>query len=477
VDHQAGASRLVAVDKAAVALGLRSGLTLADARARVPALAAQAADPQADARFLLWLGQSCECFSPSVALDPPDGLVLDVTGCAHLFGGEVALHEAVRHRLERAGVTVLACLAGTPDAARMLVRHARVPVVAAPREESLVRGLPVKALDIAVETAVALIRAGLKTLGDLADRPSVLLSARFGEDLPRKLARALGREEVPLVPLRPAPALWVERRFADPMTHVESLHAVLASLLDEAARELEARGQGGQRFEATYFRSDGAIRRIVVGTGRPTRDPDLVARLYRERFAVLADPLDPGFGFDALRLAVPVTEPLAGYQPDLDGGSAGEANVAALLDRLAARFGRDRVIRFAARDTHDPDREARLRSALAPPAEGAGAWRQPEPGEPPLRPLHVFRPPQPIEAVAEVPDGPPARFRWRRVWRDVTRAEGPERIEPEWWRCDETCARDYYRIEDAQGRRYWVFRRGFYGEEEDVRWFLHGLFA
>jgi protein ImuB len=472
-----GANRLFAVNAAAAALGLAPGLTLADARARVPELAAAPADREADARFLARLGALCERFTPSVAVEAPDGLLLDVTGCAHLFGGEAALREAACAWLARLGVETRACLAGIADAASALARYGRPGIVPPYGEGKLLRPLPVAALGLGSETAMALARAGLKTVGDLEDRPSVVLSARFGEELTRRLGRLFGREEAPLVPLRAAPLFWFERRFAAPMAHRDGLEAVLLSLLDEAARVLEAHGQGGRRFEAICFRSDGAIRRVGVETARPSREAKAILRLFRERLEALSDPLDPGFGFDALRLAITEAGALAAYQPDLDGSGAEAASVGALLDRLSARLGRDRVIRFAGRDSHDPDREAHLRPALNLAAPERSGWRAPEAGEPPLRPLHVFRPPQPIEAVAEVPDGPPVRFCWRRLWRDVARAEGPERIAPEWWRgAGEQEMRDYYRIEDADGRRYWVFRRGFYGAE-GARWFVQGLFA
>lgn len=475
VEAVRGARRLSAVDAAAAARGLVPGLTLADARARVPGVIAAPSDPAADARFLLHLGGLAEVFTPSVALDPPDGLVLDVTGCAHLVGGEVSLHAAVLRRFAAGGVSVRGSLAGTPDAARILARHGRVAIVPPGGEAAALRPLPVLALGLETEATVALGRAGLKTIGDLADRPSVLLSARFGEEVGLRLRRAMGLEDARIVPLRPLPPLRVDRRFAEPASHPDGLQAALAELVAEACQQMEARGVGGRCFQAAYFRGDGAVRRVAIECGQPNRAPAAIMRLFRERLDSLADPLDPGFGFDALRLSVPVLEPYGARQATLDGRSQGEAEVAALIDRLSTRLGRDRVLRVEPRDTHDPDREMRFVPALdAPPR--LGAWPMPEPGAAPMRPLHLFVPPQPIEAVAEIPDGPPARFRWRRVWHEVTLAEGPERIAPEWWRRGgERELRDYYRIEDTDGRRYWVFRRGHYGS--DARWFLHGRFA
>jgi protein ImuB len=486
-----GARRLVAVDARAAALGLSPGLTLADAEARLPGLDAAPADEAADARFLRRLGGVAERFTPAVALDPPDGLALDITGAAHLFGDEDAVLAAAVAALARCGAAARAAVAGTPDAARALARHGRAGVVPPGGDEAAIRPLPVSALGLAPETVIALARAGLSTVGDIADRPMALFAARFGPDLPRCLARALGREDARIAPLRPPPDLHAERRFAVPVTQAAALQAALAALADELGRQLENRGQGGRRFEAGFFRADGAVRRLAVECGAPSRDPAAIVRLLRERLETLADPLDPGFGFEAVRLAVPAVEPLEARQLGLDGRDRAAADAAALIDRLSARFGRERILRFLPRGTHDPGRAARAVPAVnaedaAGGAATGAAWPAPEPGEPPARPLHLFDPPQPIEVVAEVPDGPPARFRWRRVLHEVALAEGPERIAPEWWRAGaEPATRDYYRIEDADGRRFWVFRRGLYGGEHGgehgggapPRWFLHGLFA
>ncbi|BBK42231.1 DNA-directed DNA polymerase [Allostella vacuolata] len=478
VETVRSALRLTAVDPAAARLGLAPGLTLADARARIPDLAVVDADPAADERFLDRLAGLCDRWTPLVALDPPHGLALDITGCAHLFGGEAALRDAACARLAGLGLAVRASIAGTPDSARAQARFGRTALVAPGRDADAARRLPVAALELPGEVTTALSRAGLKTLADLAGRPSTALAARFGEALPRRLDRVLGREDRRITPLRPLPACLVERHFPEPLVRADGIEAVLAILIAEAATLLERRGAGGRVFEARLFRTDGAVRRLAVETGRPSRDRAAILRLFRERLESLADPIDPGFGFDTIRLAVPVAEPLAAAAPDLDGRAVEREAVADLVDRLATRLGRDRVLRFVAGDSHHPDREAALVPAMGPAPPGQVGWRPAEPDEPPARPLQLFDPPQPIETLAEVPDGPPIRFRWRRVLHQVARAEGPERIAPEWWRdgSDEP-TRDYYRVEDAEGRRFWVFRQGLYGQDTPPRWFLHGLFA
>ncbi|GLK74330.1 DNA-directed DNA polymerase [Ancylobacter dichloromethanicus] len=479
VEKVRGALRLAALDRAAHRAGLAPGLTLADARARLPGLAVLDHDPAADAAFLGEVADDCDRWTPLVALDAPegapDGLILDITGCAHLFGGEAALRARLLAHLERHGLGALAVIAGTPDAARALARSGRGGVVPPGGEAAAVAGLPVARLGVSAETVTGLSRAGLKTIGDLAARPATPLAARFGVELLVRLDRTLGREDVRLVPRRPLPACIAERRFAEPIARTADIEATLALLVDDLALMLEARGEGGRAFEACFFRTDGAVRRLRVETARPLRDGVALARLWRERIETLADPLDPGFGFDLVRLGVLRSEPLTPAQVSLDGRAVEEEEVAALVDRLAVRLGRERVLRFLQRDTHDPDRASALvpAGAAVPSAAPAGSA-----AEALARPLTLFDPPQPVEALAEVPDGPPLRFRWRRVVHEVARAEGPERLAPEWWRRpEETPTRDYYRVENREGRRFWLFRAGLYEREPGApRWFLHGLF-
>ena len=272
-----------------------------------------------------------------------------------------------------------------------------------------------------------------------------------------------------------------ERRFAEPLGSTAHATKVLAELAGEAIEQLSERGKGGRHFRATFFRSDGLARSIAIETGHPTRDIGLVMRLFAERMDSLADPLDPGFGFDMIRLAVPRLETLGATQLKLEGGAVRAATegaaMAELADRLTTRLGRSRVRRLRPADTHIPEQaQLELPAADAPlPLP----WPAPEAGEPPTRPFHLFDPPQPIEVIAEVPDGPPHHFRWRRATHAVRRYEGPERIAAEWWRRRDNggLTRDYYRVEDARGRRFWLFRHGLYDEKPDPRWYIHGVFA
>ncbi|WP_374409775.1 DNA polymerase Y family protein [Novosphingobium colocasiae] len=484
IARERGALRLRAVNAAARDQGIVPGMALADARALHSALVTADTDESADRHWLKRLAEHCLGWSPRVAMAPPDGITLDITGAEHLFGGEGGLAAQAEDALAGIGMSVRLALADTPHGAQALARHARLPVA---DERQALRALPVLALGLDEEATLALRRAGLRTIGDAAARPAASIAARFGAPAVTALRRLLGDESAPIDSLAQPEPLHFERRFPEPVALQASIAACFLDLLREAADMLERRGLGGRRFVLTLFRSDGARHRLAIETGLPTRDPAPVLRLFDERIATLADPLDPGFGYDRITLFLPVTEPLAASQATLDGSGREPAALADLIDRLSTRLGPASLCRLVPRESHIPEQ-----SQLALPAIEARAplrWPTPPAGEPPMRPLFLFDPPQPVEVIAEVPDGPPHRFRWRRKLHEVRLYEGPERIASEWWRLPDGhkgggeapqkggLTRDYFRIEDVRGRRYWIFRHGLYAEKPDPRWYLHGLFA
>jgi protein ImuB len=474
-----GAQKIVAVDARAQALGLCPGLTLADARARHPDLVVFDQDHAADQHWLERLARRCTDYSPLVMLVPPDGITIDIAGSDHLFGGEAALAETVEARFADLSMTLRHAVAATAEGAQALARFASLPVT---DEKAALRALPVVALGLDPQATLALQRAGLKRVGDVSARSAASLAARFGAEAPLALRRLMGDVRSPILPLAHKAPLLFERRFAEPIAHQAAVAEAVLTLMQDAARALEERAQGGRRFHLSLFRSDGAVHRLVIETGAPTRDPALVLRLFDERIGALADPLDPGFGYDSITLAVPATEPLAPTQGEWGKAADQGAEMAELIARLSTRLGPGRVRQLAPQDSHVPEQ-----AQLAFPAiEGnvPTRWSSPAAGEPPMRPLFLFNPPQPVEVIAEVPDGPPHRFRWRRKVHEVRLFEGPERIASEWWRRKSGerpgqggLTRDYYRIEDVRGRRYWIFRHGLYDEKPDPRWYLHGLFA
>nr|WP_312052198.1 DNA polymerase Y family protein [Brevundimonas diminuta] len=309
-----GALRLAAADPAAARAGLTPGLALADARARTPALRVVAHRPDLDDALLARVLEDFGRFTPMIALDPPHGLMLDVTGCAHLFGGEAGLMRTVQARAERAGLKIRCALAGTPQVARALARFGSGGRFEPGQDRAAARRLPVAALELSDKEDEALRRLGLKRLADLDDRPRAPLAARFGAAFPTRLARVLGDEDMRITPHRPPAPVVVDRVFFEPISAPEDVERVLSDLLIETMDRLDQTGLGARAFEAGFYRVDGETRRIVVRTGRPTRDAPATLRLFRERMAALSNPLDPGFGFDQMRMSAPWTQTLAPTQ-------------------------------------------------------------------------------------------------------------------------------------------------------------------
>ncbi len=493
-----GAYRLVALDARARATGLKPGTTLADARAMHPRLVCHEPEPEADAATLRAIVDWCRSFTPLAALDGADGAMLDITGAAHLFGGERALMATMVARLARQGFAAATAVAGTPAAAWALNRYGG-PVRLIPdgtepaRVAKLCAPMPLAALRLEEVALARLAQAGLRRVGDLLLRPRAPIAARFGGHVHHLLDRLIGAARHPISPCFPAPAFLAERRFVEGVTRVEDVQATILALAYDLCDLLTRHGEGARQLDVSLYRVDGAVKHVAAGTSRPLREPLAMARLFRDRVeAIGADGLDAGYGFDVVRLAALSAERLDADQ--LDWGSTSEArDLADLVDRLGARFGLHRVTRLRIGDSHHPERatvvaarEHRLARPPKPtsvPGMAAGVDGDP-PALLPERPIRLLERPEPIEAVAAVPDGPPSLFRWRRVTHHVAAIEGPERIGPDWWRRGQDASshvscrtRDYFRAEDTEGRRYWLYREGLYHQTPAPRWFLHGFFA
>lgn len=486
VIRQHNALQISALDDAAVKIGLDPGMPLANARAICPGLQVFDADAAADAALLDHIANWCDRFTPLVALDAPDGLLLDITGCAHLFGGEAALMQTLCAALTRQGFTVSAAIAGTSVCARTMSHHRHGGIVPEGGEAEAVMPLPVGALGADPAITRGLRRAGLNTIGAVAGRARHEITARFGADFTALLEQALGQGDAPISPRKPLPDYIVEKRFPEPVATDTVISATLSSLARTLTAAMERHGKGARRLEASFFRTDGAVRFITVQTGQAVTRPDVVDRLFCERLDAIADPLDPGFGFDLIRMAASHTEIVVQQQRDLDSNVHDNDELAALIDRIAARIGARRVVVHLPRESHIPERAEMVAPAQHNLALASHAvWPARCIDEPPLRPLRLFDHPEAIDVIAGVPDGPPAQFRWRRITHAVVRAEGPERVAMEWWRPQgQMLTRDYFRVEDEAGLRFWLYRDGLYGREvgpDEVKlqptWYLHGLFA
>jgi len=520
-----------AVAKAAAERGARPGARLTDARALDPKLIAVPADPAGDAALVRRLAHWATRWSPLVEADGGDGLRLDIGGVAHLFGDEQSLIDDVQARFAHIGLTAQAAIAPTAAAAWAL---ARFP---SPRrgegdsaKQSGVRGicgdrigrtpssyllpdgergwveqiasLHVSALRLDADTVRTLERLGLKTIGALMEVPRLALARRFrdGEDVVDALDRALGRKPEPLTAapddLPPRSTLRLE----EPASHPEAASQALERLIPKLVRQLEEKHLGARRLSLTGFRVDGSVAEASVATAISSRDPKHLQRLLADKAAAL----NPEFGFDAFALTATWTEKLGAAQESLVEEPNGENEIARLTDRLTVKLGPRAVRRPVGHESHIPERASGWVAAISssPSNDGEGnhakhgggvmarrqlplhrLWRFPSPaktGEELNRPQRLFDHPEAIDVIYATPEGMPRRFVWRRVVHDIARVEGPERIAPEWWRQPSSARlRDYYRVEDREGRRYWIYREGLVGDGRGglPNWFLHGLFG
>jgi protein ImuB len=478
-----GAQRITALNDAAESLGLKVGLGLADARARYPSLPVVDADFEADRRLLEAIADWCDRYTPLVGLDAPDGLFLDITGCAHLFGGEAAMARDLVVRLSHQGFAVRVAVADTVGCAWAVARYGAAGIVPKGESAAALMRLPIAALRTEADIVADLATSGLKRIEDLATRPRAPFAARFGEELVLRLDQALGRIDEPITPRLPVPEAMAEQRFHEPIARETDVLATIEGLARELSRVLERRGEGARLVQLALFRTDGKVHRLEIGTGAPLRDPARMRKLFEERLAVLGDACDPGFGYDMVRLSALVTERTDPVQTGLAQPDHAE-EMAHLIDRLGARFGLSRVTQQVPQDTHIPEFAVMSVPAHAPrnvtrqASSAALAFEQDS--LVPVRPVRLLPKPELIEAIAQVPDGPPIRFTWRHVKHQVEHAEGPERIAMEWWRNErgQKLTRDYFRVECGEGARVWLYREGLYGGEvTPPRWFVHGLFA
>jgi protein ImuB len=464
---------VLALDAAARRMGLRAGMPAAKAQALVPGLIMRDADPAADAKALdqlaLW---TLQCYAPAAAADPPDGLVIDITGAAHLHGGEDAMLKGMVARLAASGIAARAAIADSWGAAHAFARTGARPTLVVPTGDSAktLLDLPIASLRLPKTMVEDLRVLGFACIGELAAQPRVPLALRFGPELGRRLDQAMGRQSEPIDPVHPQDLIEVRRIFAEPISAPETLARYTGKLTGQLCEALEARGLGVRRLDLLFHRVDNRIEAIRVGTARPVRDTKRLTRLLCDKI----ETIDPGFGIEIMRLAAPLAEPLAPKQTVSSLTEEPEADVSHLIDTLANRVGEQRLYRFAPVASDVPERSVQKIAPAAP--DISETWPDSWP-----RPARLLPRPEPIETLALLPDHPPVTFTWRGVRRRVTSADGPERVFGEWWKRDAelSAVRDYFRVEDEAGERFWIYRSGD-GEDATTgshRWFLHGIFG
>jgi protein ImuB len=462
---------VMAADQQARKRGILVGQSAASALARYPDLIVRESEPQEDHAALHRLALWCLRFSPLVAQDGADGLLLDITGCASYWKGEDRLLELLTAWIGQ-HYQCRAAIAGTIGAAWALARYGKQAsaVVPAAGLRDTLHDLPIAALRIDADLAATMARLGLGRIGDLFPLARASLAARFGQTLIRRLQQALGEESEALVALRPLPAFRVGLSFPEPIGHAEDIDRATRHLLAVLCEKTRMHGLGVRTLRLSCYRLEGDAAEIKVGFAAPSAAPGHLYHVMRERLGEI----DPGFGIEQVLLSADEIAPLLAKQGDWEKPENG-GKLAELIDRLRVRLGKESVYRWIPVESHIPEKSAQRESPLTSCA--VERWAH----HPLDRPLRLFPSPEPIEAMAPIPDDPPVHFRWRHRLHRVTAASGPERIEPEWWRWVEgprkgEAARDYYRIADEEGHVYWLYREGQYGAARAPRWFLHGLF-
>ncbi len=469
-----GSRRIVqATNQAALKAGLHTGMPASKAQALIQNLIVLKAQPDTDHAALDQLARwALRRYAPIVTTDPPDGLVVDATGATHLHGGESAMLCDMVRRLAESGIAARAALADTWGAAHAFARFQTDPILVLPPGQSAeaLLPLPVAALRLPSEIVHGLHRLGLKSVGDLEHMPRAPLALRFGSQPGRRLDQAMNRACEPIHPIRLPEIAETRRAFTEPIAAAETIAHYIEKLVVDLCRMLETRGQGVRRLDLLCHRVDAQIASVRIGTAMPVREPKRLTRLLREKIELI----DPGFGIELMCLSATCTESLEARQILSNLVAPPEAGIADLIDTLSNRIGAKRIYRMASVESDVPERSLTRVSPMS--AETSRSWCISWP-----RPVHLLQPPEPIETMALLPDHPPVSFLWRGLRRKVRAADGPERIFGEWWTHDAEmqAVRDYFRVEDEAGERFWIYRAGDgeHAETGSQNWFLHGIFG
>lgn len=448
---------------------IRPGMVLADARALLPELIAIDQDLETDEKLLSAVADWCDRYTPLVSLCNLDGLWLDVTGCCHLYGGEQDMLDHVLNSLCKHGYAARGALAGSPGTAYAVARFAQSQVVSQWQDQNALGPLPPRALRLSAETILTMTRLGLRTIGQVLEKPRASMARRFA-DLYPQLDRALGVLDEPISPRKPAVQFIESQGFAEPISTQNNIELVLTKLLERLCPRLEEAQRGARQLRLSCFCNDGSVSTVGIGTGLPSRSPKHLFRLFKEKL----EQIDPRYGIDAMSLAATHTDlvvPTAStLSPDLSNDLQSEVELSELVDRLSTRLGEKRVLKALPVESYWPGRSVKIEPAISQPQTDK-QWQNLA-----QRPLRILRNPEPIDVMAMLPDDPPMRFVWKHKAYRVRKADGPERLDPEWWR-GQVELRDYYQVEDDEGCRYWLYRSGLYEQGNQPKWYLHGFFS
>jgi protein ImuB len=450
----------------AIAQGVFPGMVVADARAILPSLQVFDHDRRLEERLLKALARWCIRYTPTVAVDFPDGLILDISGCAHLWGGESSYRNDILSALGQRGYGVRAAIADTIGAAWAVARYGNGSWIAAPGgQRELILPLPPVSLRLEKGLLQLMGKLGFKRIAQFIDLPQSSLRKRFGEALLLRLGQALGTEHESIEAVQPLKSYREELPCMEPILTLTGIELALKRLLEALCKRLAKEGKGLRTGIFSGLRVDGKVVQIDIGTGSASHHPSHLFKLFELKLSLL----EPGMGIELFRLEAPLVEEVGTVQEALwDTSSHDHTSIVELLDNIAGKIGVKAVHRYLPQEHHWPERSIKE----VPFLEGKPVTSWPT-GK--ARPLHLLPQPEPISVMVLLPDYPPRHFRYKGKVYNITKADGPERIEQEWW-LQSGPPRDYYCVEDEEGIRYWLFRLGLYGEGEP-KWFIHGFFA
>jgi len=458
---------ITATNAAAVRKGINTGMVLADARAIIPDLQVLDDKPDLIGRLLRRLAEWCIRFTPIVATDSPDGLLLDVSGCSHLWGGDESYVTEIVKKLNARGYDVRIAMADTPGVAWAVARFGKEPLVISSGQhiEALLL-LPPEALRLEVETAECLHKLGLHQIRQFIKMPRASLRRRFGRHFIMRLDMALGQEEEFIYPVQPVEPYQERLPCLDPIVTAKGIEIALHQLLETLCLRLHQEQKGLRMAVFKGYRVDGKMVQVDIVTNRPSQNINHLFKLFELKLSSI----EPALGIELFVLEAPKVEDHFPQQEKMWEGGIGldDIRLSELIDRLASKTGLKSIHRYVPDEHYWPERSLKLASSLQ--EKSTTAWRADK-----LRPLQLLPRPEKIEVTAPIPDYPPMLFRHKGKLHKILRADGPERIEQEWW-LQQGKHRDYYRVEDEEGKRYWIFRLGHY-DDKTFQWFIHGFFA
>ncbi len=465
-DH--GRMVITAANALAQKEGIDTGMVVADAKALIPSLQVLDDQPETSGRLLKGLAEWCIRYTPAAAADPPDGLFLDVTGCAHLWGGEKSYITDIRKRFKGFGYDVSIAMADTVGAAWAIARFSpNDPIIESGQQHTALLSLPPASLRIEASAIERLEKLGLRENSQLISMPRSALRRRFGAQMIQRLDQALGYEEEGINPVHPIGPYQERLPCLEPIVTATGIEIALQRLLEALCHRLQQEQRGLRTACFKAYRMDGKIEKIEIGTNRPSCNSKHLFKL----FEIKIESIEPASGIELFTLEASKVEDLPTVQEQLWGNKTDVDNVelSELLDRIAGKIGAHNIHRYVPAEHYWPERSFKEGSSLNEAIQTA--WKVDRP-----RPLQLLSMPERIEVTAPIPDYPPMLFRYAGKLHKIIKADGPERIEAEWWLQDGQ-HRDYYCVEDEDGYRYWLFRSGHYDAAKSYQWFIHGFFA